>query len=86
MRSMKSYSFCNSWRCSSRDFKRCIGTTPPLKIPLGRAVGCLNESQNIRPTYLSENLKNICFVVDFILKYFKQHRLSSTVNRIKSGN
>ena len=27
--------------------------------PLGRAVGCLNENQNFRPTCLSKNLKKL---------------------------
>ena len=46
MRSRISYSFCNTRKCSSRDFKgrrRFSEPTPPLKTPLGRAVGCLND-------------------------------------------
>ena len=61
MRSGKRCSFCNTRKCSSRGFKgrrRFREPTPPLKTPLGRAVGCLNESQNFRPTCLSKILSN----------------------------
>ena len=62
IRSRKSCSFCNTRKCSSRGFKgrrRFTEPTPPLKTPLGRAVGCLNESRNFRPICLSKILKKL---------------------------
>ena len=58
---MRSRISCSFW--NTRKYflmgRRLREPTPPLKIPLGRAVGCLNQSQNFRPTCLSKNLEKL---------------------------
>ena len=87
MRSRKRCSYCNNRKCSSRDFKGrrwFTEPTPPLKIPLGRAVGCLNESQNFRPTWLSKILKKF-LLHSTILKQLKFLALLWTFSFLKKS-